>query len=285
LQVSIKIEEWLPDFICNLGLKKLGFEANDISFSVHRRLSDALAACAPRLDLVPLEGVIESLRAIKETSEVDFIKQAAAISDAAIDYVKENLEAGKTEIEIACKLEQLLRWNGSQPIPFDVIVASGPNAALPHARPSSRLIKNGEPVIIDLGAAVEGYVSDISRTICLGEANDTFKKLYGIVLEAQQAATDGIREGISAIQADKMARRVIKQAGYEKEFGHSLGHGLGLSVHEKPYISSMSKDKLRNNMVFTIEPGIYIPNWGGIRIEDTVMLKNGKIELLSKSKK
>ncbi len=285
LQVSARIEEWLPGLVSSLGLKKIGFEADDMRFSIHRHLSNALAAGAPGLDFIPVEGLVELPRMIKDASEIGFIKQAAAIGDIAMDYINNNLKAGVTEIEVALELEQLLRRSGSQPLPFDVIVASGPNAALPHAMPSKRIIKEGEPVIIDLGARVEGYASDISRTFCPGRADETFMKLYGIVSRAQQVAIDGIKNGISGKQADRLARQIIKKAGYEKEFGHSLGHGLGLSVHEKPSISTASEDKLGNNMVFTIEPGIYIPGWGGIRIEDTVMLKNGKIVLLSKAKK
>ncbi|MFC1866365.1 M24 family metallopeptidase, partial [Chloroflexota bacterium] len=193
------------------------------------------------------------------------------------------IQPGMKEIEAAWRVEKFLRQNGSQPIPFDIIVASGPNAAMPHARPSQRIIKNGEPVIIDLGARVDGYTSDISRTICVGGADDTFKKLYSIVLKAQQAAIEGITDATSAIEADKLARRVIEEASYNKEFSHGLGHGLGLAVHEKPHIGFNSKDTLINGMLFTLEPGIYIPDWGGIRIEDTVLLKNGNIEVLSKA--
>jgi Xaa-Pro aminopeptidase len=283
LQTIGKLEEWLPGLAGSLVIERISFEADDISFSVYRRLRDALAASASGIELVPLEGLIESLRAIKEPSEIEIIKKAAAISDAAMDYIHNNLQAGMKEIEVAWKLEQFLRRNGSQGIPFDIIVASGSNAALPHAKPSERVIRNGEPVVIDLGARVQGYASDISRTICPGKADDFFRETYAAVLKAQQVAIDGIKDGTSAVAADNLARPVIEQAGYGKQFGHSLGHGVGLAVHEKPYIGLASKDELKDNMVFTIEPGVYIPDWGGIRIEDTVMLKNGKIELLSKA--
>ncbi|MFC1846710.1 M24 family metallopeptidase [Chloroflexota bacterium] len=285
LQTSGKLEEWLPGLTSRLGLKRLGFEADNVSFSIYNRLRDVLSDPATDIELVPLAGLVESLRAIKEPSEIEHIKKAATISDAAMDYVNHTLLAGMTEIEVAWKLEQFLRQNGSQGIPFDIIVASGTNAALPHAKPSERVIKNGEPVIIDLGASIQGYTSDISRTICPGEVDDTFRKLYAAVLKAQQMAIDGIKAGISAIDADNLSRLVIEQAGYGKQFGHGLGHGVGLAVHEKPNIGPTSKDELEDNMVFTIEPGIYIPKWGGIRIEDTVMLKNGRIEVISKTVK
>jgi len=140
-------------------------------------------------------------------------------------------------------------------------------------------------VVIDIGAKVEGYASDITRTLCAGKPDDRFKEIYGIVLRAQQAAIDGITAAMSGVQADSLAREVIEKAGYSKYFRHSLGHGIGLNVHEKPYLSQKSQDILENNMVFTVEPGIYIPGWGGVRIEDDVCLKNGKIEVLSKAAK
>jgi len=283
LQTGGKLEEWLPGLTGSLGIERLGFEADDISFSVYQRLRNVLAASSIGIEFIPTEGFVESLRMIKEPSEIELIRKAAAISDAAMDYIHNSLQAGMAELEVAWELEQFLRRNGSQGIPFDIIVASGPNSALPHAKPSESIIKDGQPVVIDIGASMQGYASDISRTFCTGEADDFFSKLYSIVLKAQQAAIEGITDGMNAVQADNLARQVIRQAGYGEQFGHSLGHGVGLAVHEKPYVSPSSTDELKNGMVFTIEPGIYIPKWGGIRIEDTVMLKNGKIELLSRA--
>ncbi len=285
LKISSGADKWLPDLAAGLGLKNLGFEATDVSFSSYNKLGGSLAECKPGLKLIPLEGIVESLRILKEPAEIEAVKKAVAVSDAAMGYIIKAVKPGMTEIEAAWMVEEYLRRNGSQPIPFDIIVASGPNAAMPHAIPSEKAIKSGEPVIIDMGARVDGYTSDISRTICPGKADGTFKKIYSIVLKAQQAAIDGITNGTSAAEADNMARRVIEQAGYGKEFGHSLGHGVGLAVHERPGISPVSEDKLVNGMTFTIEPGIYIPGWGGVRIEDTVLLKNGKIEALSKVNK
>ena len=276
-------DKWLPDLAAGMGLKNIGFEATGISFTLYKKLADALEHSVSELKLVPMEGIVESLRAIKEPLEIEAVKKAVAISDAAMDYITNAIQPGMKEIEAAWQAEKYMRQNGSQPIPFDIIVVSGRNAAMPHARPSQKIIKNGEPVIIDLGARVDGYTSDISRTICAGGADDTFKKLYDIVLKAQQAAIEGITDATSALEADKLARRVIEQAGYNEEFGHGLGHGLGLAVHEKPHIGFNSKDTLSNGMLFTLEPGIYIPNWGGIRIEDTVLLKNGNIEVLSRA--
>jgi Xaa-Pro aminopeptidase len=178
-----------------------------------------------------------------------------------------------------------MRENGSQAIPFEVIVASGPNAALPHHRPSQRQIAPGEPIVIDIGARVGGYSSDLSRTICLGAPDATFRKIYDIVLGAQLTAIAIIKEGMSGDEADKLARTVIAEAGYGEAFGHGLGHGVGLVVHEQPRLSPNSTDALIPGMVFSIEPGIYLSGWGGLRIEDLATIENGKIKVLSKAPK
>jgi Xaa-Pro aminopeptidase len=185
------------------------------------------------------------------------------------------------EEEVAWEMERFLRERGSQPLPFEVIVASGPNSALPHARPTSRPIGPGEPVLIDFGARVDGYSSDISRTICLGQADDTYKKVYNTVLAAQLKAISGIKAGMSGQQADALARETVKKAGYGENFGHGLGHGLGLAVHEAPRLGPGSETVLADGMVFSIEPGIYLPGWGGVRIEDTIVMECGRIRVLS----
>ncbi len=190
-----------------------------------------------------------------------------------------------TEKEVAWEIEKFMRENGSQSIPFDVIVASGPNSALPHAKPSQRTINPGEPVLIDIGAKIEGYSSDLSRTICLGTPDDTFKKVYDTVLGAQLTAMAIIKEGMSGDEADSLALTVIEQAGYGEAFGHGLGHGVGLVTHEQPRLGLNSTESLASGMVFTIEPGIYLPGWGGVRIEDLVVMEDGGIRVLSKVKK
>ncbi|MFA7218332.1 MAG: M24 family metallopeptidase, partial [Dehalococcoidales bacterium] len=187
--------------------------------------------------------------------------------------------------DVAWELEKSLREAGSQSIPFEIIVGSGPNAALPHAQPSVRMIQEGEPIVIDFGAKIEGYCSDITRTLCIGKPDATFNNIYRIVLEAQLNAISKIVDGTTGAEADRFARSIIEEAGYGEAFGHSLGHGIGLAAHEKPNLHRISGDILTENMAFTIEPGIYIPGWGGVRIEDTVMLKNGKISVISKLKK
>ena len=279
------MESWLPELIGGLAVKKLGFEAEHISFAMYRRLNNILYSSKSRLRLVPIDGLVESLRAVKEPGEIELITKAVAISDAAMEYIKVVMQAGMTELEVAWEIEKYLHDKGSQSIPFNIIVASGANAALPHAKPSGSKIQHGESVMIDIGARIEGYSSDLSRTICLGEPDDTFKKVYDSVLKAQLAAITGINDSMTGKQADALARVAIEQDGYGESFGHSLGHGLGLATHERPCLNPNSQDRLCDGMVFTIEPGIYLSGWGGVRIEDTVVMENGRVRVLSQAKK
>jgi len=284
-QTAGKMSAWLPELVANLDSGKLGFEASHLTFALHQQLSDILEDTKPGLNLVPVEGLVESLRAAKEPAEVELISQAAEMTDRAFEEVADRIQVGMTEREVAWELERSLRGYGSQPLPFEIIVASGPNAALPHARPSERRIQSGEPIVIDMGARIGGYCSDLSRTICLGPPDDTFKKVYSTVLQAQSAAIAGIKSGMSGHEADALARTVTEQAGYDSAFGHSLGHGLGLAAHEEPRLGPNSEDTLRVNMVFSIEPGIYIAGWGGVRIEDLAVMDSSRPRLLSKAKK
>jgi Xaa-Pro aminopeptidase len=178
-----------------------------------------------------------------------------------------------------------MREHDSQSVPFDLIVASGPNSALPHAQPSERKISPGEPIVMDIGAKVGGYASDITRTICIGQPTPDFKKIYDIVLGAQLGAIALIREGMTGEAADNLARVMINEAGHGDAFGHSLGHGVGLAVHESPRLGPNSSDVLKSGMIFSVEPGIYLPGWGGVRIEDLVTLEDGAIKVLSTAAK
>ena len=178
-----------------------------------------------------------------------------------------------------------MRDSGADSLSFDTIVASGPNGAMPHHRPSDRAIRPGEPIVIDMGAKVGGYCSDITRTACVGEPDDQFRKVYDIVLGAQLTAIATVRTGMSGADADGLARGVIAEAGYGDNFGHSLGHGVGLYIHEYPRVGPSSKDPLEEGMVFTVEPGIYLSGWGGVRIEDVVRLESDGARVLSKAAK
>ncbi len=284
-RITNNTTDWFPGLVAGLARKRLGFEAGNITFARHHQLRDALNKKKIPTRLVPLNGLVESLRAIKEPDEIERIKKAAEISDTAYAYMEDIIQAGMTEKQAAWEIEKLLRENGSQPVPFDVIVASGPNSALPHAKPTERVINLGEPIVIDMGAKFDGYSSDLSRTICLGTPDDTFKKVYGVVLDAQLTAVSIINEGMTGERADRSARTVIERAGYGENFGHALGHGIGLAPHESPRLGPASTETLTSGTVFTVEPGIYLPGWGGVRIEDTVMMVNGKAKLISNARK
>jgi len=283
--ISGDIADWFPGLVADLNLRKLGFESGDITLAVYQQLTDTLNRVEPKLRLVPLDGLVECLRAIKEPEEIELITKAVEITDSAFEYIEDMVHTGMSEKEVAWEIEKFLRDKGSQPIPFDIIVASGSNSALPHAKPSPRAIHSGEAVVIDIGARVGGYSSNLSRTICLGTADDTFNKVYDTVLEAQLTAMAAIREGLSGGEIDNLARMVIKQAGYGEAFGHGLGHGIGLVPHELPRLGSNSLEHLTDGMVFTIEPGIYLVGWGGVRIEDVVVMEGGKIRVISKARK
>jgi Xaa-Pro aminopeptidase len=283
--VKGNILDWLPRFISELGSKKTGFEADQVSFATYQRLLKLINHDGLHIELIPTDGLVESLRAIKEPDEQDFITKAVQLADAAFEHAGTMLHLGVKEKEISWALEKFIREEGSQAVPFDIIVASGPNAALPHARPSEKVILENEPVVIDLGARVNGYCSDLTRTFIIGDKDKTFSKIYDIVLGAQLTALSNIVAGMTGDQADRLARTVIEQANYGDAFGHSLGHGVGLETHEAPRLGPNSSDILTDGMVFTIEPGIYIDGWGGIRIEDTVVMDNGKVKSLTRADK
>jgi Xaa-Pro aminopeptidase len=285
LRIANDISDWFPGLIHELSIKRLGFEAYDVSFQFHQQLNDALKKKKPLVKMVAINGLVEGVRAVKEPGEIELIKKSAAITDAAYKRVANTIRPGITEKQVAWELEKSLRESGSQALPFEIIVASGPRAALPHAKPSERIIEDGDPVVIDMGAKYGGYASDLTRTICASTADANFKKVYNTVLEAQQAAISVISEGITGKAADNIAREIIQKAGYGEAFGHSLGHGVGLAEHELPRLSPNSEDTLTEGMVFTVEPGIYLSGWGGVRIEDTVVMEKGKARPITKALK
>jgi len=285
IQVKQELHDWLPRLICDLGWRKLGFESNFVSYESHHKVSEAIKAKQINLELVPTAGIVEQLRSVKEPEELILITKAVELADAALEQAKAIIRPGVTEKEVAWEIEKNLRQKGSEGVPFEIIVASGPNSALPHARPTDKTICPGEPVVIDMGARINGYCSDLSRTLFLSGANKTFQEIYNIVLKAQATAIEGTKSKMLASQADQLARSVIQQAGYGDAFGHGLGHGVGLAVHEFPRLGLTSSDSLADGMVFTIEPGIYLAGQGGVRIEDMVVLENGKARVLTKATK
>jgi len=281
--ITNDLADWFPRLTADLGLKKLGFEAGHITFALYRELTSVLKPAS--LKLVPLSGLVETMRAVKELEEIKLITNAAAIADSACAHAEQIIRPGISEQELAWEIEKFMREKGSQVLPFDIIVASGPNSALPHARPTPRPINAGEPVLIDIGAKVNGYSSDLSRTLCLGKPDDVFNKVYNAVLGAQLAILAIMREGMSGEEADIIARTIIEQAGYGPAFGHGLGHGVGLSPHELPRLGKGATEPLVSGMVFTLEPGIYLSGWGGVRIEDMVIMAKDKVNVISKARK
>ena len=255
--------------------------------ATYREITEALEGhpSGQKPKLVATTGFVEGQRRAKDQEELALVQKAIDVADAAMETVSPTIEPGETEREVAWRLERAMRELGADSLSFDTIVAAGPNGAMPHHRPSEREIAAGEPVVIDMGATVGGYCSDITRTICVGEPDDTFRKIYDIVLGAQLTAIATVRAGMSGAEADGLSRVVIDGAGYGENFGHSLGHGVGLVVHELPRLGPKSKDTLEEGMVFTVEPGIYLTGWGGVRIEDVVRLEKDGARVLSKAAK
>ncbi len=285
--IDPQMQPWLLPLLEQMQAETLGFEAYNITFSLHTTLRDALRHMKPasRPKLVPTFDLAEGLRVMKDAEELAIITRAVEIADKAYMDVSSSMEPGITEREIAWALEKSMREQGAESMSFDIIVAAGANSALPHHRPSDRRIERGEPVVIDMGARLQGYCSDITRTMFLGKPNDTYRKVYDLVLAAQETAISAVQAGMSGHDADKLARDVIEKAGYGDQFGHGTGHGVGLAIHENPRVSRNAKNELRDGMVFTIEPGIYLPGWGGVRIEDIVVLEKGVARDLTKAPK
>ncbi len=282
-----------------LGLQRIAFEAEHVSVAQHTRLVDALhkhtdAGTHPATPtLEPVEQMVEPLREVKDADEIAPRRHAVAITDAAITAVIPQLQPEMTERQAAWMVEVALRERGADGVAFPIIVAAGPNAALPHARPGDTPLGTGRPIIIDMGASYAGYHADLTRTITLGKPDARFREMYTLVLEAQQRAIAGLHAGITGFAADALARDHITAAGYGDAFGHGLGHGVGLDIHEgprlrrKPANPSDEEDPpvLPVGSVFSVEPGIYLEGWGGVRIEDLVWLHADHGELLSRAPK
>jgi Xaa-Pro aminopeptidase len=262
----------LSEILRILGTKRLGFEAVRLSHLQFQRFEEHLKEAALSVTLVPTEGLTEDLRMIKEPEEIKAIKKSLSLAESAFETVFHTLHAGVTERDLAWAIEKALREAGADAIAFPPIVAAGPNAALPHAIPTNRALQFGEPILFDWGARLNGYCSDISRTVVLGSPDDTFSKVYQVVKDAQRMAIEAIKPGVSTQAVDRIARDYIGAKGFKDHFGHALGHGVGLATHEKPRLSPIRPTDLQVGMVTTVEPGIYIPGWGGVRIENMVVV-------------
>ena len=278
---------WLLELLKENGTKRLGFESQDMTVATYQDLLNAFKEepALSHTSLVATSGIVEELRTTKYPEELALLQKAIDASDAAMEAVCPAIAQGMTEREVAWRMEVAMREFGADSTSFDTIVAAGPNGAMAHHRPTDRPIGLGEPIVIDMGARVGGYCSDITRTVVVGEQDDAFRRVYDIVVGAQLTAIHTVKAGMSGQECDNLSRSIIAEAGYGDNFGHSLGHGVGLAVHEGPRVGSKSSDQLKPNTVFTIEPGIYITGWGGVRIEDIVLLGEGGATPLSKAAK
>lgn len=261
--------------------RRVGFEGNHLPFFSYQNLKKLF----PGIRFLPQVGLVESVAAVKDGSEIESIKRAVRITDKVFNDILGVLRPGIREFEVAAEISYRQRMEGAEGDAFEVIVASGWRSALPHGRASAKRIRSGEIVMLDFGCSVNGYHSDLTRTVAVGSASRRVREVYEIVLGAQERAIEAVRSGLSARALDEVARGYIRSRGYERYFGHSLGHGLGLQVHELPKVSSRSKDILAAGNVITIEPGIYLPNFGGVRIEDDVLVTNGHSVVLNTAPK
>ncbi|MEM2146029.1 MAG: Xaa-Pro peptidase family protein [Candidatus Jordarchaeaceae archaeon] len=272
-------ENIFSNFQRDLKIKKLGFEEDFLTVNIKEKLEKK----SEGVDFVPASNVVKKLRAVKSQSEIEIIRKAVKIADEGVKRAIDVITPGIREYEVAAEAEYLMRKMGSYGTSFDTIIASGHRSAFPHATCSDRKLENGDLVVIDLGVRYKNYCSDISRTCTVGSPSSEQEKLFQTVLNAQQKAIRLIHPGVNASEIDEAAREVIRSAGYGDFFVHSFGHGIGIEVHEFPSISAGSKDVIEEGMVFTAEPGVYIPNFGGCRIEDMVLVRDDGYELLTHS--
>ncbi len=271
----------LEEFLSGLGLKNLAMEFDDASVTFFNKLKKAL----PDTALESFDGVTGKIRSIKDSAELEATKQAEHIGDLAFEYILGEIRPGVSEKEIAFKLEFRMRELGASALSFDTICVSGIRSSMPHGEPTDKLIEKGDLVTMDFGCVFRGYCSDMTRTVAVGSVTDKQRRVYETVLEAQKAAAEAMRPGVSAADVDKAARDVIDQAGFKGFFGHSLGHGTGLEIHETPFASPVSSDILQAGMTLTDEPGIYIPGEFGVRVEDLCTITENGIINFTESEK
>ncbi len=278
------LQQAVSDLLNEIKPARLGFEANSMTFANWQTYNTKSPKAT---EWVPTKDIILKIRASKTEAEIELIRQAQQLTDQAGTQLPLLIEVGKSEKQVAWELEKVIRNLGADGLAFDVIVASGPNSALPHHRPTDRIIRENEMVLVDFGAKLAGYHSDMTRTFFTGEPTERYHKVYHIVLKALHKAEETLKAGFGLKAGDAIARDLIKDAGYGDNFGHSLGHGLGLQIHEEPKLSFRAKegDQLGLNQLVTIEPGIYINGWGGIRIEDLVCVTQNCVDILTTTSK
>lgn len=280
VQAKTNLLEEAADQVKALGIRTLSFEKDFVTYTSYEDYKEKMDA-----ELKPVSGIVEKIRMIKTPEEVEILQGAAKIADDAFEYICTYIKPGMTELQVSNELEFFMRKQGAASSSFDIIVASGHRGALPHGVASDKVIESGELVTMDFGALYKGYISDITRTVAVGEPSEKMKEVYQIVLEAQELGVEKIGPGMTGFDADAIGRDYIKSKGYGEAFGHSTGHGIGLEVHEGPGLSSKSQVVLEPNMAVTVEPGIYLPGIGGVRIEDDIMITESGNERLTKSSK
>ncbi len=280
----VKSKNLLEDFVTLIKerkeLRRIAFEAEHLTVNTYRAIEEKL----PQHALTPAVGWVEDLRTVKEPSEIAAIERAVAVADRAFTYILDRLK-GRTEREIALDLEFFMRNEGAERLAFQSIVASGPNGALPHAVPTDRVVAEGDFVTLDFGCVVDGYCSDMTRTVAVGKADDRQREIYDLVLEAQEAGVKAVRAGLTGKEVDAAARSIIEARGHGDHFGHGLGHGVGLDIHEAPRLAPKVESVLEPAMVTSVEPGIYLSGWGGVRIEDLVVVTQEGRRVLTQSPK
>ncbi|UZQ86136.1 Xaa-Pro peptidase family protein [Thermoclostridium stercorarium] len=272
----------LDDLCRKDNVAELGIEGDDVTYSAYRSLQESLKSVKSFRDL---QNKLNDARIIKDGAEIEKIQKAVDIADKVFEQILQFLKPGVKEMDIAAEMEYQMKMFGAKGPSFETIIASGPRSALPHGVAGTRELQNGDAVVMDFGAVFEGYCSDITRTVFIGKPNDELLKIYDTVLKAQLEAINKAAVGMKGKDLDNVSRTIIYQAGYEKCFGHGLGHGVGVEIHEKPTVSPRGEEELKSGMVFTIEPGIYIEGFGGVRIEDTVLLTDEGLKILTKSTK
>jgi len=275
---QVSITAAVVEVVGKSGLKTLGIESQNLTVGEYERLATALKQTTLR----PIGQAVEELRQIKDADEVAAIRKAVRQAEKGFEVLRATLRGEQTEREVACDLEHAMRKFGARGASFESIIAVGPRAALPHARPTEALISEADFVLVDWGADdFSGYKSDLTRVLVTGKISPKLSKVYGVVLKAQLAGIAAVRAGVRCRDVDAAARQVIEQAGYGKNFSHGLGHGVGLDIHEGPRLSAASDVELKAGMVVTVEPGIYLEGWGGVRIEDDVLVTRSGCEVLT----
>ncbi len=272
----------ISEIVKQNSLDIIGFEGQVLNVSEYNIIKEKLTKIKK---LVRFDSQIDWIRSIKDSDEIERIQKAVLLGDKVFEHIVEFIKPGMKETEVAAELEYTMKKLGAKGPSFESIIAAGHRSAMCHGTATENTIKNGDTVVLDFGVIYRNYCSDMTRTIFIGEPKKELVKIYDIVKRAQQAALDGITSGMSGYNADKIARDIIAENGYKEAFGHSLGHGVGIEIHEEPRLSEKSEDILKDGMVFSVEPGIYVEGLGGVRIEDMVVLVDGKIRNFTTSPK